>query len=73
MHTKKGGFQMFRLLYLHLYPLVTFHTGNDMHLHILGVYCRYRPSIIIQSPCLLQKLLPASFCIIHSFLHLIHY
>ena len=37
MHTKKGGFQMFRLLYLHLYPLVTFHTGNDMHLHILGV------------------------------------
>ena len=45
---------MFRLLYLHLYPLVTFHTGNDMHLHILGVLS-YRPSIIIQSPFVCSK------------------
>ena len=59
------------------------HTVNDILLLlsiqvmicicISWVYCRYRPSVIIQSPCLLQKLLPASFCIIHRFLRLIHY
>ena len=63
---------MFRLLYLHLYPLVTFHTGNDMHLHILGVL-QVSSFYHYTEPCLLQKLLPASSRIIHSFLHLIHY